>query len=132
LEKASSERFGLAHHLTDRLLYQTRLEHALDSPEHAYLPLGTEAARFLRKPNIQLSARQRKCPVITFHRTPPPFTYLKSGSLPASRADSSAVYRSSFVRCTPGTRRGPLHRKPPASRVEHRRRPATSCVAPRR
>src|ERR1700757_1296633 len=69
-EKGGSERFGLAHHLTDRALKQTRLDRALDSHKIAQLPPRTEATRFLRKPYIQLSARQRKCPVIEFHRIP--------------------------------------------------------------
>ena len=71
LVKGGSKWFGLVHHLTDRPLKQTRLYRALDSPKHAQLPLRTEATRFLRKPYIQLSPRQRKCPVIKFHPMPP-------------------------------------------------------------
>jgi hypothetical protein len=72
--------------------------------------------------------------VIRFHRAPLPrrVTYQTPALLPAFHANSSAVYRSSSVRCSPDMQRGPLHRKPPASRLEHRRRSATGCVAPRR
>jgi hypothetical protein len=69
-----------------------------------------------------LSARQRKCPVIKFHRTPQRFTYQKPGPLPTARADSLAVYRSSSVRCSPDTQRGPLRHKPRASRLERRKK----------
>ena len=50
------------------------------------------------------------------------FSYRRPGPLRACRVDSSAVYRASSVRCSPDTQRGPLRRKPPASRLEHRRR----------
>src|ERR1700756_3883145 len=46
LEKGSSKRFGLAHHLTDRAFQQTRLDRALDSQKIAPLPPRTEATRF--------------------------------------------------------------------------------------
>jgi hypothetical protein len=59
-EKGSSKRFGLAHHLTDRALKQARLDRALDSQQIAQLPPRTEAIGLLRKPDIQLPARQRK------------------------------------------------------------------------
>ena len=36
--------------------------------EKAELPLRTEATRLLRKPDVQLSARQRKCLVVQLHR----------------------------------------------------------------
>ena len=65
-------------------------------------------------------------------RPPSPAGLIFKPSPPASRADSSVVYRSSSVRCSPDTQRGPLRRKPPASRLEHRQRLATGCVAPRR
>ena len=52
LEKGSSKRFGLVHHLTDRLLKQTRLYRALDSHEYAQLPLRTRVTRLLREPNV--------------------------------------------------------------------------------
>ncbi len=41
LVKGGSKRFGLAHHLTDRRLKQTRLDRALDSHKLAQLPLRT-------------------------------------------------------------------------------------------
>src|ERR1700757_447457 len=68
LEKGGSEWFGLAHHLTDRALKQTRLNRALESHKIAQLPPRTEAIRFLRKPDIQLSPRQRKGPVMELHQ----------------------------------------------------------------
>src|SRR5579875_532700 len=40
LEKGSSEWFGLGHDLTNGLGKQLGVEDALDSPEHAQLPLG--------------------------------------------------------------------------------------------
>src|SRR5262249_26081249 len=85
LEKGGSKWFGLAHHLTDRALNQTRLDRALDSHKIAQLPPRTEATRFLRKPYIQLSTRQRKCPAIEFHPTPRPERVLltKPGPPPA-------------------------------------------------
>ncbi|CAM3394296.1 hypothetical protein MYCO108962_18340 [Mycobacterium colombiense] len=62
LEKGGPEWFGLAHHLTDRLLKQPRVDGALDSQEIAQLPPRTFAIGFLRKPYIELSARQREWP----------------------------------------------------------------------
>src|SRR5246127_5452779 len=67
LEKGGSKWFGLAHHLTDRALKQTRLDRALDSHKIAQLPPRTEATRFLRKPDVQLSPRQGKHTAIEFH-----------------------------------------------------------------
>ncbi|OBH48980.1 hypothetical protein A5687_19965 [Mycobacterium mantenii] len=59
LEKGGSERFGLAHRLTNHVLKQIRLYRALDSHQIAQLPSRSEATRFLRKPYIQLSPGQR-------------------------------------------------------------------------
>src|ERR1700741_3133998 len=70
LEKGSSKRFGLAHHLTDRAFQQTRLDRALDSQKIAPLPPRPEATRFKPKPDIQLSPHQRQRPAIKFHPTP--------------------------------------------------------------
>jgi hypothetical protein len=39
--------------------------------QHAQLPLDTREAGFLRKPNVQLAARERESVVITFHRSQP-------------------------------------------------------------
>ena len=74
---AALARFGLPHHLTDRLLKHVALYRAVESHKHAELPLGTGVTHFLRKPYIQLCARQRKCAVIKLHRIPEPnrFTY---------------------------------------------------------
>ena len=85
LEKGGSKWFGLAHHLTDRALKQTRLDRALESHKIAQLPPRTEAIRFLRKPDIQLSPHQRKGPAIEFHPTPQPEQVLliQPGSPPA-------------------------------------------------
>jgi len=52
LEKGGSKWLGLAHHLNDRPLKQTRLYRALDSQKLAQLPLRTEVTRFLRKPYV--------------------------------------------------------------------------------
>jgi hypothetical protein len=71
LEKGGSKWFGLAHHLTDRALKQTRLDPALDSQEIAQLPPRTEAIGLLRKPYIQLSPHQRKCLAIKFRQLSP-------------------------------------------------------------
>ena len=59
-------------------------------------------------------------------------TYQIPCPLPAFPADSSGVYQSSSVRCTPDTQRGRLPHKPPASQLGHRQTPATDCAAPRR
>ena len=83
LEKGGSKWFGLAHHLTDRALKQTGLDRALDSQKIAQLPPRTEATRFLRKPYIQLTARQWKYTAIEFHPTPQPERVLLSS--PARR-----------------------------------------------
>src|SRR5262249_22969617 len=72
LEKGGSKWFGLAHHLTDRVLKQPRVGRALDAQKIAQLPPRSEAIRFLRKPDIQLSPRQRKGPAMELHPTPPP------------------------------------------------------------
>src|SRR5271168_3859802 len=74
LEKGSSKWFGLPYHVTDRQLKQIRLYRAVDSHKHAQLPLRTEATRFLRKPDIQLSPRQRKRPLVEFHPPSPTHT----------------------------------------------------------
>ena len=37
---------------------------------YAKLPFRTGVTRFLRKPYVELSARQRKCPVIKLYPTP--------------------------------------------------------------
>ena len=82
LEKGGSKWFGLAHHLTDRALKQTRLDRALDSHKIAQLPPRTEAIRFLRKPYIQLPTRQWKYTAVEFHPTPQPerLLLIKPGS----------------------------------------------------
>gem|GEM_PF-4087127 len=68
LEKGGSKWFGLAHHLTDRALKQTRIDRALESHKTAQLPPRAEVIRFLRKPYSQLSPRERKCLAIKFRQ----------------------------------------------------------------
>lgn len=46
--------------------------------------------------------------VIECHRLPAPFSYQQPGALPTSHVTSSAVHRSSSVRYSPDTQRGPL------------------------
>jgi hypothetical protein len=41
LEDGSPGRFGLANHVTDRLLKQITLDRAVESHKHAQLPLRT-------------------------------------------------------------------------------------------
>jgi hypothetical protein len=60
--------FGLSRHSAYRPLKGITLYRAVDPHKEAKLPLRTEATRFVRKPYIQLSASQRKCPVIKLHR----------------------------------------------------------------
>ncbi|ARR77872.1 hypothetical protein MOTT12_02208 [Mycobacterium intracellulare subsp. yongonense] len=69
LEKGGSKWFGLAHHLTDRVLQQPRVDRALDSQKIAQLPPRTSAIRFLRKPYIELPARQREWPTVRFRQS---------------------------------------------------------------
>jgi type II secretory pathway component PulK len=52
LEKGGSKWLGLAHHLTDRPLEQTRVDRALDSHKLAQLPPRPGATRFLREPDV--------------------------------------------------------------------------------
>ena len=60
-------RLGLLHHVTDRPHEHSGLHRAVESDKHAQLPVSAGLTRFLRKPNIQLPPRQRKCQVIKFH-----------------------------------------------------------------
>jgi hypothetical protein len=68
LEKGGSKWLRLMHHLADRALKQVRLERAVESHKIAQLPSRTEATRFLRKPDSQLSPRERKCLIIRFRQ----------------------------------------------------------------
>ncbi|CAM3413292.1 hypothetical protein MYCO108962_19260 [Mycobacterium colombiense] len=70
LEEGDPGRFRLVHGLPDRPLQGVALDHAVDPHEQAELPLGVGVARFLRKPYVQLSARQRKCLALKLHPTP--------------------------------------------------------------
>ncbi|OBG17992.1 hypothetical protein A5765_05200 [Mycolicibacterium celeriflavum] len=74
LEDRNSEWLGLSYRVIDRRLEQFHVEWARDSYKCAQLPLGTEPARFLRKPDMQLGARQRKCPVVQFPPSAPKHT----------------------------------------------------------
>src|ERR1700722_12286524 len=62
-EEGGPEWLGIAHRLNDRPLNQTRVYRALDAQKLTQLPLRTEAARFLRKPDVALPPRQRKDPL---------------------------------------------------------------------
>ena len=105
LEKTGPDWFGLAYGPADRPLKGFTLYRTLDPQEQAKLPLSTELSRFLRKPDFQLSPRQRKCPLPRLHRLPQVTrpTYPRPGPPPASRPGSTAVYRSSSVRSSPHT-----------------------------
>ena len=52
LEDGGPGWFGLPHHVTDRLLEQISLHRAVESHQHAQLPLSTGVTGFLREPNI--------------------------------------------------------------------------------
>src|SRR5271163_3994172 len=67
LEDGDPGWFGLPHHMTDRPLKHITLYRAVESHKHAQLPLRTGVTRFLRKPDVELSPRQRKCPVVKSH-----------------------------------------------------------------
>src|SRR5262249_7236119 len=67
LEDGRPGGFGLPYNVADGLLKQTTPYRAVESHQHAQLPLRAGVTRFLRKPNVKLSPRQRKCPAIKFH-----------------------------------------------------------------
>ena len=67
LEDGGPGRFGLAHHVTDRPIDARRALPCRRIAKNAQLPLHTRVTRFLRKPNVKLSPRQRERPVIKFH-----------------------------------------------------------------
>jgi hypothetical protein len=71
LEEGGPSWFGLLQHSPDRPLQWVTFNRALDSREEAKLPLRTALTRFLRKPYVELSARQRKCLPVKFHPTAP-------------------------------------------------------------
>ena len=52
LEDGGPGRFGLPHHVTDRLLDQIALYGAVESHQHAQLPVRTGVTGFLRQPNV--------------------------------------------------------------------------------
>jgi hypothetical protein len=52
LEDDGPGRFGLLHHVTDRPLEQVSLNRAIESHQHAQLPLSPGLTAFLREPNI--------------------------------------------------------------------------------
>ncbi|BBY20965.1 hypothetical protein MSTO_11700 [Mycobacterium stomatepiae] len=70
-EERDAAGLGLGDHLPDRLLQQIAMDGTFDQHQKAKLPLGTRETGFLREPNIKLPARQRMCPLTTFHVSPP-------------------------------------------------------------
>ncbi len=72
LEEGRPGRLGLPHRLPDRPLQGIALDHAVDPHEQTELPLGIGVTGLARQPDVQLSARQRKCLMIKLHPTPQP------------------------------------------------------------
>jgi hypothetical protein len=72
LEDGGPGRFGLSHHSAHRLRQGIAFDRTLDLREEAKVPLRTGVTRLVRKPYVQLSAGQRKRPVIEFHQTNQP------------------------------------------------------------
>src|SRR5271156_5052314 len=72
LKDGGPDWFGLLKRLADRSLKGIAFDRALDPDERPPLPPRAGVTRFLRKPYVQLRARQRKRAVIKLHRTPRP------------------------------------------------------------
>lgn len=72
LEEGDPGRFCFAHGLPDRPLQGVALDGAADPDEQPKLPLRVGVTRFLRQPDVQLPARQRKCLILKLHPTPQP------------------------------------------------------------
>ncbi|BBZ01766.1 hypothetical protein MCHIJ_12030 [Mycolicibacterium chitae] len=67
LEEGRPRRFGFLQGLAYRFLEQAVVDGTVDPAQEAQLPFRTGQAAFLRKPDVQLSSRQRKCPGVRFH-----------------------------------------------------------------
>jgi hypothetical protein len=67
LEEGGPNWFSLLYNMADRVLKRFRIYRAPDYHELAELPLCLRATGFLRKPYVQLSARQRKGAFIEVH-----------------------------------------------------------------
>ena len=89
LVKGSSQRFGLAHHLTDRRLQQTRFDRAVDSHKLAQLPLRAEATRSSPSHISSCTRVSAKCAVIKLHPMPP----TKPGLPNQPRSPASLCYK---------------------------------------
>jgi hypothetical protein len=57
LEEGGPDRFGFSHHSTDRPFESISLYSAVNFYEKSKLPLRSGVARFLREPDVELSAR---------------------------------------------------------------------------
>jgi hypothetical protein len=82
----------------------------LSASPHQHRPGGRAGGHRLKHVAVRTicSCAMSGVLVIGCHRLPAPFSYQQPGALPASHVTSSAVYRSSSVRCSPDTQRGPL------------------------
>jgi hypothetical protein len=72
LKTADPDRLGLFHNTSDRPLERVTVDCAGNFYEQSDLPFCAGMTCFMRKPYVELAARQRQCAVNRFHSVPPP------------------------------------------------------------